>query len=399
MTKLAVVTTHPIQYYAPLFRRLAERGEVAVHVYYGWRGAAGQAAPDKGFGTSFAWDVPLLDGYAHTFVENVSDDPGTHHAAGIDAPGMVAAIEAWGPDAVLVFGWNYRAHRAVMKAFRGHVPVLFRGDSTLIDERTDWAGRARTIARRLYLRWIYRDIDRAVTVGTHNEAYFRAHGVADDRLSWAPHAIDNDRFATPGPDPDGEARQWRRELGIGDDERAVVFVGKLEHKKAPDVLLRAFLGLPAGTGHLVFCGAGPLEDALRHEAAGRPDVHFLGFQNQSRMPIAYRLGDVVALPSRGPGETWGLAVNEAMASGRAVIVSDRVGCAPDLVDDSNGRVVPVGDADALREALAAVLAPGAAEAMGRQSRQRIDAWSIDAAAQGIEAAVHQALDPSMAQSS
>ena len=108
--RLAVVTTHPVQYYAPLFRQLAKRGEVEPRVFYGWRGAAGSAALDRGFGASFEWDVPLLDGYAHTFVENVAADPGTHHFRGIDTPGLVPAIEAWGADAVLVFGWNYKAH-------------------------------------------------------------------------------------------------------------------------------------------------------------------------------------------------------------------------------------------------------------------------------------------------
>ena len=137
-----------------------------------------------------------------------------------------------------------------------------------------------------------------------------------------------------------------------------MFIGKLEPKKAPDVLLDAFVRLPDGLAHLVYCGTGPLEDDLRRRAGPRSDVHFVGFQNQSRMPVAYRLGDVVVLPSRGPGETWGLAVNEAMASGRAVIVSDRVGCAPDLVDDRTGRVVPADDADALASALVEVLHPG-----------------------------------------
>lgn len=386
--RLAVVTTHPIQYYAPLFRRLAERERLDLHVFYGWRGAV-EATVDRGFGTTFAWDVPLLDGYAYTFVKNVADDPGTHHTAGIDAPDMVGAIEAWGPDAVLVFGWNYRAHQQVLRAFWGRVPILFRGDSTLIDEQGGIAGRLRTLARRLYLRWVYRSIDRAVTVGTHNRAYFLAHGLREDQLSWAPHAIDNERFADAGADV--EARQWRQELGIGTDERVVVFVGKLESKKAPDVLLDAFLRLPVGAAHLAFCGTGPLEEELRARASGRADVHFLGFQNQSRMPAAYRLGNVVVLPSRGPGETWGLAINEAMASGRAVIVSDRVGCAPDLVTPRNGRVVAAGDAGDLADALAEVLAPGVAEAMGQRSVELVEEWSIEAAAQGIEEAVCRVL--------
>lgn len=381
--RLAVVTTHPVQYYAPLFRRLAERGEVEPHVFYSWHGAADAATLDRGFGTSFAWDIPLLDGYSHTFVDNVADDPGTHHFRGIDAPDLVPTIEAWGPDAVLVVGWNYRAHLQALRAFKGRRPVLFRGDSTLVDERRDVAGRARALARRLALRWVYGHVDHAVYVGTNNRAYFRAHGLRQDQLSWAPHAIDTARFAAPGGDPDAEARAWRQELGIADGDRVAVFVGKLEPKKAPGVLLDAFLGGASGLDHLAFCGTGPLEEELRTRAGGRPDVHFLGFQNQTRMPLAYRLGDVVVLPSRGPGETWGLAVNEAMACGRPTVVTDRVGCAPDLVTPDTGRVVPAGDAGALAAALAEVVAPGVAERLGAQASERIQAWTLDEAARGI----------------
>ena len=379
--RLAVVTTHPVQYYAPLFRQLAERDDLDVHVFYGWEGAAGAEALDRGFGASFAWDVPLLDGYAHTFVENVAEDPGTHRFRGIDAPGMVPAVEAWGPDAVLVVGWSYKTHLQVLRALGGRVPVLFRGDSTLLDERAGLRGRARSLARRLALRWVYGHVDHALYVGQHNRDYFLAHGLDEDQLSWAPHAVDNDRFADPGGDPEAEARGWRRELGIAEGERAGVFAGKLEPAKAPGVLLEAFLSGRSGLDHLVFCGTGPLEGELTAAASGRPGVHFIGFQNQSRMPVAYRLGDVLALPSQS--ETWGLAVNEAMACGRPAVVSDRVGCAPDLVRPDTGRVVPAGDAAALAAALAAVSAPGVAERMGAAARDLIAGWTLDEAAARI----------------
>ncbi len=390
--RLAIIATHPVQYYAPLFRRLAERGVVEPHVFYGWAGPTGTGAVDPGFGTAVAWDIPLLDGYNHTFVENVAPDPGTHHFKGIDTPGLVAAIEAWAPDAVLVIGWSWRGHLQALQALAGRVPVLFRGDSTLLDEQTGPRGRLKSLARRAALRWVYRHVDHALYVGQHNRAYFLAHGLRSDRLTFAPHAVENDRFADPGGDPEAEALHWRATLGIGPDEPVAVFAGKLEEKKAPDVLLRAFLELPCELKtHLVFCGTGPLEADLRDAARGHVRVHFVGFQNQSRMPVAYRLGNVVVLPSRGPGETWGLAVNEAMACGRAVVVSDKVGCAPDLVDDETGRVVPAGDTPALTAALAAVLAPGVAGSLGAAARRRIEVWSIDELAVGMEQAVQEAM--------
>ena len=166
-----------------------------------------------------------------------------------------------------------------------------------------------------------------------------------------------------------------------------MFVGKLEEKKAPDVLLDAFLSGESGLDHLVFCGTGPMEPELGRSAREGPGVHFVGFQNQSRMPVAYRLGEVLVLPSRGPGETWGLAVNEAMACGRPAVVSDRVGCAPDLIQPTTGRVVPAGDATALAVALAEVASPGAARSMGAAARRLIGRWTLDEAAARMADAV------------
>jgi glycosyltransferase involved in cell wall biosynthesis len=398
LTRLSVIATHPVQYTAPLFRELAAHDALDLHVFYGWEGAAEGATHDPGFGTAFQWDVPLLDGYNHTFVENEADDPGTHHFGGLQNPGLVDAVAAWGPDAVLVFGWNYRSHLRALRAFHGDVPVLFRGDSTLIDEGTGPKDRARTLLRRLFLRWVYRHVDVALYVGRHNRDYFRAHGLGEDQLVWAPHTIDNARFA----EPDGgalarEAATWRGDLGLGPDDRAVLFAGKLEPKKAPDILLEAYqqafpLGAEGPAVHLLIVGTGPLEAGLRQSAAGDPRVHFLGFQNQSRMPVAYRLGDVLALPSRGPGETWGLAVNEAMACGRPAVVTDRVGCAPDLVrEGETGAVVPAGDVGALAAALRRVLVEDDPARMGEAASRLIAGWSIPEQAQRTEAAVVRAV--------
>lgn len=380
--RLAIITTHPIQYYAPLFRRLSARDSLNVHAFYGWEGPS-TGDYDPGFDEEVTWDIPLLDGYPHTFLENEATDPGTHHFRGIVTPNLVPSIEEWDPDAVLVFGWNYWGHLQSLRFFHGRVPVLFRGDSTLLDETPG----PRRWARRLLLRWVYGYVDRALYVGENNRDYFEALGLADDQLTWVPHAVDNARFAD-APRANENARQWRREMGIPEKELVILFAGKLGVKKAPDVLLDAFLGLNSDRVHLALVGSGPMEEDLRMRGGDHPRVHFLGFQNQSRMPVVYRLGDVFVLPSRGPGETWGLAVNEAMACGRPVVVTSRVGCAPDLVDEQNGAVVPPESPRVLRDALCNVLDDrDRRRRMGRCSAERIQDWSIGEAATRTAAAV------------
>ena len=377
--RLAIVTSHPIQYYAPLFRTLADRDPLDIHVFHGWKGAT-ESAYDPGFEDDVQWDISLLDGYDYTFVPNTSSDPGSHHFRGLVNPGLIPDIESWGPDALLLFGWAYQSHLRALLHFSGDVPIFFRGDSTLLDEQ----GGLRTGLRRLFLRWVYRHVDVALYVGENNRAYFEAHGLSDEQLTWVPHAVENQRFKNV-PDAGRKALQWRRELGIPDDAVVILFAGKFESKKAPDTLLDAFLKCDNTKAHLALAGSGPMEEELRGRAGGRPEVHFLGFQNQSRMPVVYRLGDAFVLPSRGPGETWGLAVNEAMACGRPVVVSDRVGCAPDLVGRETGFVVPAGDTGALRRRLETLVDDEELRCrMGRKAQAQIKDWSIRQAARRIE---------------
>ena len=369
--RLAIVCTHPIQYNAPVFASLAQQSDVAVRVFYGWRGAS-ESAFDHGFGQQISWDIPLLDGYDATFVTNVAQQPGSHHFRGIDLPSLVSEIRQWQADAVLVYGWRYKAHLHAMRQFKGEIPVLFRGDSTLLDERLG----VKTWLRRRVLRWVYRHVDRALYVGTNNRAYFRAHGLRDDQLVFAPHAVDNERFANDCDYRD-RALALREQLGIGADDVVVLFAGKLEPKKSPDLLLRSFAALARTNVHLVIAGSGVLEAPLKAKAPG--NVHFLGFQNQSQMPTAYYLADLVTLPSQGPNETWGLALNEAMACGRAVLASDRVGAAVDLIrPGENGWIFASGNESALTLCLRQAVEMGreGLARMGRASKAIIEEWSI-----------------------
>lgn len=333
MKRLAIVTTHPIQYNAPLFRLLAASSTVQLKVFYTWEQSSAGAKYDPGFGREIEWDIPMLEGYEYSFVKNIARDPGTHHFNGLVNPDLKEEIEEWKPDAILIFGWSFKSHLECMRYFHRKVPIIFRGDSTLLDERPG----VRKLFRRLFLRWVYRYVDYVLYVGKNNKAYFLKHGLKDNQLFFAPHAIDNQRFSEPAELYDRQAADWRNELNIKVDDLAILFVGKLEPKKNPEFLLEVLKNIASERLKIIIVGNGILEEQLKIATAGDPRVIFLDFQNQSKMPVIYRLGDVFILPSKGPGETWGLAANEAMASGRALILSEKVGCANDLIrEDGNG---------------------------------------------------------------
>jgi glycosyltransferase involved in cell wall biosynthesis len=383
--KLAIISTHPIQYYAPVFRALAQSAGVTPRVFFTWSQTAEGAVFDPGFGTSFAWDIPLRDGYDHVFVPNVARDPGSSHFGGIRNPSLTGDITEWGADAVLIYGWNLHSHLRALRYFKGKIPVLFRGDSTLLDSSSPM----RTLARRLFLRWAYSHVDVAVSVGQNNRDYYLWSGVRPERIAFAPHSVDTVRFRDLGSSHAARARAWREDLGIPADALVFAFAAKFLPKKDPVLLLDAFMSLKS-SAHLIFVGNGELETTLRERARGLANVHFLPFQNQGDMPAVYRLGDVFVLPSRGPGETWGLALNEAMASGRPVIAGSRVGGARDLVQAGvTGWVFESGDGRDLARVLGGALALGrkGLERMGEDAQRMSAGWSTEAAAASIAAVV------------
>ena len=375
--KLAIVITHPIQYYAPVFKLLAQRGKIIVKVFYTWE--RGAEKYDVGFGKSFEWDIPLLEGYDHVFVSNNGNmNKGFRD---VRNPTLIREIEQWGADAVLVYGWNYHSHLKAMRHFKGNKQVLFRGDSTLLNEKKG----VKQMMRRVFLRWVYSHVDAALYVGSHNKQYFLKHGLKEHQLFFAPHSIDNDRFAEITEKDKLFRDDLWRQLGIPPEARKFLFVGKLQYQKNPSLLVKAFIQLKRPGMHLLFVGNGDEEEMVKALAKPYPNIHFLPFQNQSAMPAIYRLGDAYCLTS--VSETWGLAVNEAMACGRAVLVSHRVGCSVDLVKDGkNGYVFESGNVDDLVKKLE-MLSMDDTDAMGAMSKQMINDWSVERQVECIESAL------------
>ncbi len=337
--RLAIVTTHPIQYNAPWFRLLAQQQGVELKVFYTWEASQTIAKYDPGFGRVIEWDIPLLDGYEYTFVKNVSKNQGSHHFKGIDNPTLKTEIENWGAEAVLVFGWAYKSHLSCLRYFKGKIPVLFRGDSTMLDETNG----LKKILRRFFLKYVYRHVDFAFYVGRNNKQYYLAHGLKEKQLVYVPHAVENERFVDKTGEYIAKAKQWKTELGI-EDCFVVLFAGKFEAKKNPQYIIKLAQRLTDKKMRFVLVGNGVMEADLKQDAAKDERIIFVGFQNQQNMPVVYRLANVFVLPSIGPGETWGLAINEAMASGLPVIASDKTGGAIDMITD-NGIVVSTNDVE------------------------------------------------------
>lgn len=385
--RLAIITTHPIQYYAPVFKLLNQR--INIKVFYTW-GEKAIEKFDPGFGKAVNWDIPLLDGYDYEWIKNTSTDPGSHHFRGIINPDLVNKIEAWQADAVLIYGWAYHSHLKTMRYFKNKIPVYFRGDSTLLDIKKG----VRALFRSVFLKWVYQHVDHAFYVGTNNKAYFKKYGLKENQLSFAPHAIDNDRFAISRHT---EAMALRLSLQLTNNDVLILFAGKFESVKNAATLIAAVAVLNLPNIHLLLVGNGVNEAALKAQAnlTNCKNIHFMSFQNQDHMPVLYQAADLFCLPSIS--ETWGLSVNEAMACTKPVLLSDKVGAAADLVTEGiNGYTFKAGNVNDLKHKLNTLLNKGKSglAMMGDGSKNIIKNWNFEVQAKAIENKVlHEASRP------
>lgn len=374
--RLAIITTHPIQYYAPFFRLLASNEEIVLKVFYTYEKE--EVVYDKGFGKSFSWDIPLLQGYDYCFVSNKGNKAKDFWS--VNNPSLIDEISKWGATAVMVYGWNYRSHLRAIRHFKGKIPVIFRGDSHLLNKRPFY----KSFLRKIFLTWVYRHIDFALYVGSANKAYYKEFGVAEHKLVFGPHAIDNKRFYNLSDEQKQELEKLKTGLKIKTGEIYITFCGKFQQVKNPLLLINAFRLLKQDGIHLLMIGDGELESSLRSAAENDDRITFLPFQNQSAMPLIYRLGQIFCLPS--VSETWGLSINEAMACCNVILASDKVGAAQDLIiGGENGYSFKSNDVTDLKDKLSALISKkDQLGEMGNRSKEIIsNRWTYEICADAL----------------
>lgn len=389
--RLAYVVSHPIQYQAELLRRISADPAIDLCVFF-CSDFSLRAYTDAGFGRTVEWDVPLTHGYNFKVLPRWRDTHTPTPTRPI-AYGLFRALQdglhGLPFDAVWIHGYaTVNAIHAILAAKALGIPVLLRAESWLGDRPRS---RTKLLLKSLALRALGSCIDAVLPIGTANKAYWAQYLGDQFPAFLMPYAVDNTFFAERTLQAQHTRASLQAELDLDPVRPVILFASKLQPRKHADRLLEAYLKLLARSEvspYLVIVGDGEMRTSLqsRAAAAGVDGVRFVGFRNQSELPRFFELSDVFVLPSRH--EPWGLIVNEAMAAGLAVIVSDNVGCARDLVRNGhNGFVVPVDDVDALCAALQAALQPGAAKSMGQRSREIIAAWSYADDLQGLKAAL------------
>lgn len=391
MINLAIIASHPIQYYAPLFRYIAQDSFFNIKVFYLWDfGVTSQI--DQGFKQSLKWDIPLLEEYDFEFVNNTSKNRGTHHILGLQNPSLTKQVLAFKPDAILLtVSYNYASIYKFLWQLRNiNIPIIFRGDSHRILQKDNLKNKI----KRLVIARIFQNFDACLYVGKANYEYFQYHGVSANKLFFAPHAIDNQRFSILNNDISEQTKAWKKELGIPLENAVILFAGKFEQKKSPLDLIQAFINAQLTSVSLLFVGSGNLELEMIDLAKYNSHIYFAPFQNQSLMPRTYAICDIFILPSYGSSETWGLAINEAMGMGCPIIVSDHVGCADDLVKPfQNGLIFEAGNVDALTVSLQEAMSDrDRLKQWGEESKKIVSSYSYDRIIDGLKQALNAVIN-------
>lgn len=378
--RVAIVASHPVQYHAPWLRALARA--CALRVHYAHRPTS-QEQGEAGYGVAFDWDVDLVGGYEHEFLRNRARVPSTQAFFGCDTPEIGARLALGGFDACIVLGWNLKTYwQALLACRRLGVAVLARGDSHL--------GTRRGLVKRAVKRATYpRMLERFagfLCPGERHAEYLRHYGVPSERIHFVPHVVDVARFRERAALAATERDALRRSFGAASIDHVALFVGRFVGFKRPTDLVDAVARLGAGWV-AAYAGAGPLHDAIVRRARERgARIAMLGFRNQSELAASYAASDVLVLPSAS--ETWGIVVNEAMACGLPVVVSDAAGCAPDLVDEAEtGHRFACGDVAALASALERVAPLAGSTRLREALARKLERYGVERAVRGTLEAV------------
>lgn len=382
-----MVNSHPIQYFAPLYRYLNNTGTFEVTALY-CSDISLRGGLDPGFNKNVAWDVDLLSGYGIVFLGNRSRTRSPGGFWSLICPELWAELRRDKYDAVVVHGNQFVAYvlAAIIAKLRG-IPILNRCETHLALPRP----ALRRWIRDRSLSLFYRLFDGFLAIGTANRRYYEALGVPAERIFNVPYTIDNDRFSRCAETSPEERLQIRRKFGLPEAVPVVLFASKFMRRKHPDKVLHAasILAREGLQFHVLLVGAGEMEDELKQlvESLRLENVSFGGFVNQSELPKVFAATDVFVLPSEN--EPWGLIVNEVMCAGRPVVVAEKVGCVEDLVKNGiNGMVVQPGHAGELANALRPlILDAGLRKAMGAASTSIIRGWNFEACHRGLRGAV------------
>jgi len=380
--KLAALTSHPIQYQAPLFRKLEEHPDIDLTVYFCSDFGVGKEDYDSGFGKKIKWDIPLLDDYNFKFLPNLSPAKTISFFRQIN-PSIIKELRDNHFDAIWVHGYASTTNwLSFAGAWMSKTPIIMRGESHLLNYRPLW----KRAFKHMALTFLFKRVAAFLPIGTLNTEYYKYYGVPDEKMFLTPYGVDNDFFSKKYNELKPLRNQIKKKLGLQPEVPIILYASKMMPRKRAIDLLKAYEKIQNQiNAAIVFVGDGaerPLLEAYQKDNALK-NIYFVGFKNQTELPEYFSIADIFVLPSTD--EPWGLIINETMNFGLPIITTDQVGAAPDLVKDGeNGFIYPVGEIEKLADCLLKLLSDSELKTkMGKRSLEIIHKWSYAEDIEGI----------------
>lgn len=385
--RVLIVSSHPVQYAIPVYRRYMADPRVELTVAF-CTGVDTGRQYDEGFGREVTWGIPMFDGYRYIAMKNRSRNPTTERDLGMINPEVWSLIRSGNYDVVISPG--YRGITFWMAFFAARtmrIPFAWATDADRISgpHTRGWVRRVKDIV----VPFIYGRADMVFTQSTRGQRFFTSLHLRRPTVHMIPYAIGNEFFAEHVAAADRTA--IRRSWDIEPDAFVVATCAKFIPKKRTIDVIEAVAKVP--DVELVIAGDGELRSQLeaRVAALGIGDrTHFIGFADQAKIAEVYAACDVLVVAS--DFEPFGMVVGEAMAGGRTAIVSDQVGCIDDLVfEGETGWVYPVGDVDALADRITKATEPGLTKTIGERAQARMQTWTpkehVDAVVEACQGAL------------
>lgn len=331
MRKVIIFNSHPVQYFAPLYRYLAKSHDIEV-LYLSKHGIT--PSYDAEFGTTFQWDIPLLEGYKYRFLKNHSLFPKIPFIGSVHLGIFLYLLKAPKKSIIWIHGWQYFTHilAIIIGKTLGHT-VCIRTETPLKHELL----RKDLKRRKIILKGLFSMVDYFLYIGIQNKKFYKYYKIKEKQLISMPYCVDNNAFINYYQDNKLKKEEKKKSLNIPNNLKIIICVGKLIPKKRPIDVLKAFEELDHSSHCLIFVGEGQLRKEIEEYCNGNKiqNVFITGFVNQTQIVDYYLIADLYVMASE-IGETWGLATNEAMCFNLPIIVSDLVGCSDDLIKPHSG---------------------------------------------------------------
>lgn len=385
MKKVSYFLSHPIQYQSPLLKYLySNLKNIDLEVVYFTDHTLGGL--DRQFGLNVKWDVPLLEGYKYKFLKNYSLKPAVSGSFfGLINFGIIGYLIKRKPDKIVLHGWSYFSNLLLLVVSRIlSIEVIMRAESPLAPEKY------KSKLNKYFKNIVLSLCDKFLYVGIENKNFYKHFGIDDDKLYYSPYCVDNKRFIKSKQQFNPKKDSIKNKLGIQNDHKLILYCGKLINKKRPLDLLKAFKKIQNNKVSLIYVGTGALEDSINKFIFENhiKNVYFSGFVNQTELYKYYLSSDIFVLPS-DYGETWGLVVNEAMLHNLPIVISDHVGCMPDLVHyGKNGYSYKCGDVNELSKIIESMIQSDNLKNMGFKSFDIVKNYSFKDVVKGFKSCLN-----------